>query len=1093
MSARVRLIHAAHPDQLVDLVFGELSQSHRQWPDHRAFVLVPEHLKADMERRYLTDHQSQGLMMAEVLSFNRLAARLAAEAGGDSLPLISKAGKAVLAQKALLDSSLPFKRFQRLAGRARYAQELVNILGDFNRYQIAARDLRSFGDQSQGTKARQATLEKLSDFALLKEALDQAMDQLGLLDPDQTLARLADLLETRPLHHRLAFLEKSQIWVLGFGNDRDFTSQERRLLKVLSGCLARLTLVLAADEAGQGPLLPGLSRGRQSLDSLKDLFPQAKIISLPPREKPSQPQVRCIRTPDRREEARFAAGEIRRLLLEGKVRRREIGIALCERAAIAPYLETALEDYGVHAYMDTGRPLRNSSLVRMLTAFLALCQYDFSFDDLLDYYKSGLSGQSQEAIDRFENAGLALGWRRASDLRHLTASPQAMAEALKGHLDPESPPGLLVMELLEDVRRLLELGADMRQRRTGRQKCQGLLDFLLGASQEEEGDLQRDQGFSPHSMAGRVQSRRDQLLEAKRDDNARLLVSSWNALIDFLQETSDLLADARLSQAHFSDMLAAGLEGLALASIPAGIDRVRVGSPAQMASWPCKVLFILGMTDSAFPPESKQEGYLLDQERVFLSQETGKPFPNRKRDQPAAQAWLVQSLLERPESILYLSTPSLGPDSSRIYDEQVAKSQVPETILTHYGEKVDARWYAPKLAARMLRWNEKAPLAWQEALTWLLKDPVPVLASADRIAESLTLPPALVQDSLKARKSVSVSMLQGFNDCPFRFFTDYLVGASERPVARDLPNLQGTLLHGLMESAARDLLGQLQACDQADKWQALAQHWQESLTPAYLRPHYLTTTRKEAMAWYGEASLAGGIGGRLIRRAADTLRALAAFNQGDDFYPRWLEWAFPPAGQPDYLLMAKGQSYKVRGKVDRIDANFQGQFRIMDYKRSSKDFSWIDLADGTDFQLPFYKRAFEASYPGSWVESLFFVGWKTPQVYQLQDFQGSHEAKENPALDALQKQKDLWQEDWVDRAALFAEKKAIQTLETVLEGRFPAKPLVRGSRQNPCRYCPWHAACGYDQRLARNQALGDRAPDREAARVKVLELGRGGD
>ncbi len=400
-SCQVRLIHTPDPDQLVRFVFGELAHSHRQWPDHRAFVLVPEYLKADMERRYLTDHQSQGLMMAEVLSFNRLATRLTAEAGGENLPLISKAGKAVLAQKALLNSQLPFRRFQGLAGKAHYAQELVNILGDFSRYQISSQDLRDFGSQVQGPVAKRASLEKLSDFAILKDALDQDLDHLGLLDPDQTLSRLADLLETRPLPDRLSFLAKSQIWILGFGNDRDFTSQERRLLEALAGCLNRLTLALAADDEGEGQPLAGLKRGRQTLDSLTQLFPQACQIALDPDRPPRQPQVRFIRTPDRREEARFAAGEVRRLLLEGKVRRREIGIALCEKAAIAPYLETAFHDYGIDAYMDTGRPLRNSSIVRMLTALLAICQSDFSFQDLLDYYKSGLSGQSLQAIDLF--------------------------------------------------------------------------------------------------------------------------------------------------------------------------------------------------------------------------------------------------------------------------------------------------------------------------------------------------------------------------------------------------------------------------------------------------------------------------------------------------------------------------------------------------------------------------------------------------------------------------------------------------------------------------------------------------------------------
>ena len=57
---RPELVYSSDPDVLVEHVFAELIDRNLEWPDHRAFVIVPEYLKADMERRYITGRQTGG-------------------------------------------------------------------------------------------------------------------------------------------------------------------------------------------------------------------------------------------------------------------------------------------------------------------------------------------------------------------------------------------------------------------------------------------------------------------------------------------------------------------------------------------------------------------------------------------------------------------------------------------------------------------------------------------------------------------------------------------------------------------------------------------------------------------------------------------------------------------------------------------------------------------------------------------------------------------------------------------------------------------------------------------------------------------------
>ncbi len=1055
---RPRLICHKNPDQLIREVFDQLSQHRLAWPDHRAFIVVPEYLKADMERRYITSQQAGGLMMAEVLSFRRLATRLFMEAGRQAAGGISRAGKTVLVQKMLLDDKLPFRKFNRLAGKPRYATELVSVLGDFHRYDISTQDLRTAGEGGDGNGPGQATADKLHDFALLKDALAAELQGRGLEDPDQELGRLAQLLALDPVPGRLGFLRHSQVWVLGFGNSRDFTSQEAQVLKALASVVESLTIAVAND--GSGGEEAAFRHGNDTLLSLKRLFPGSVEEEVKAPASLNDPRLHFIRAIDRREEVRFVAGEIRRLLLTAGLRRKDIGIALCEADTAAAYLEPALTEYGIDACLDTGRPLHHSSFLRFLRSFLTLCKYDFSLDDLLTFYRSGLAGPDSVEVDLFENVALALGWRGSGDFRGILGRP-----------DPSAPDEAAISPLLANLEWLLEQTSAMRKAGTGKSKCALLIDFLF-------------EGEKPPALL--VERQRDRLLAEGHREHARILVASWNAVIDYLEETSDLLGETRISQEFFTSLLVAGMEGLSLTSIPAGIDLVRVGSLAQMATWPCRALFIIGATDTAFPPQAGQEGYLLDEERVLLADRTGKPFPNRKRDQTARQAWLIHSLLTRPDLSLYLSTPTLGDDSSRLFDQWLAEKEGSEIILTRQTDHPDARWYAPEAAVNILRWKPDAPLAWQEAAAHFKKDLPGLLQPAHLLAESLTLPGSLVESVMAEHDGISVSLIQLYNACPFRFFAQHLTGSAERIISNDMASYQGTLLHRLMELAVEELVDLLVTAA-PDKKTEVTLAWARQLTPPRLRNLYRQATEDQRLAWYRNPPLSGGIGERLIMRAVDTLGILADFNRPDAFMPRYLEWYFPQEGRPPYRLTAGKHRFTCRGLIDRIDENPQGRLRLIDYKRSSREFSWLGLHDGTDLQLPLYKRAFETAFPGSSIEGLLFAGWKTTSHYELSSFQPPSIPGQKAGLQALEKQMAVWEDDGVEKAALYAERKAVETLESVMSGYFPAKPSIRGVGGNPCTYCPWYAACGYDGRLARNRPKPADRNENERVRQAILE------
>ncbi|MDD2427805.1 MAG: hypothetical protein PHV73_06895, partial [Eubacteriales bacterium] len=127
--AKIKVFYAEQTSVLQARLFADMISHSGDWPDDRAFLLVPERQKADLERAYLEQPGANGLMMAEVLSFSRLAQRIFAEAGGAEARTLSRAGKSMLIQRLLLKHKDKFRRFQNLAERPAFAAEMAEVMG----------------------------------------------------------------------------------------------------------------------------------------------------------------------------------------------------------------------------------------------------------------------------------------------------------------------------------------------------------------------------------------------------------------------------------------------------------------------------------------------------------------------------------------------------------------------------------------------------------------------------------------------------------------------------------------------------------------------------------------------------------------------------------------------------------------------------------------------------------------------------------------------------------------------------------------------------------------------------------------------------
>jgi ATP-dependent helicase/nuclease subunit B len=183
----VRLLYGIQSSALRTQCLREVFDFTGQWPDKRAIILVPEQAKLDFEQAYLQQSGSTSLLMAEVLSFRRLSARLKGEAGQMAGPLLDKTGQAMLLYRLLTESRSELRSYARLADKPGFIRQIMAVLGDLRRYQIDADALSALVEQIGDTSLQ----GKVSDLALLLDRYGQAVQDMGFHDrkPSWTVSK----------------------------------------------------------------------------------------------------------------------------------------------------------------------------------------------------------------------------------------------------------------------------------------------------------------------------------------------------------------------------------------------------------------------------------------------------------------------------------------------------------------------------------------------------------------------------------------------------------------------------------------------------------------------------------------------------------------------------------------------------------------------------------------------------------------------------------------------------------------------------------------------------------------------------------------
>ncbi len=1110
------------------LMQAALSELLRRADARTQLVVVPKQLTLQTERTLLRDLNQRGSFQIQVLSPERLCARIFDAAGQPEGVRVDDRGRVMLVRAAVRAAGENLTLYRGAERRRGFPERCAAQLERIRQAGVTADTLRACAADLSGT----ARL-KLNDLSYILEAYGALIEDRY---QDGTSEFNAAILRAR----EAAFLRECAVWFHGF--DMMPPTLHGLIASVGAVTDAGLLLPLENDEHARDfdaflPMfraLEQLSIAAKRLgapmervdveeaaaeeDASHEHFREPPehssprlLVSVPPRKAdlrrlerelfafPAEPsagraqsvQLTLLRDP--KEECRFAAALTRRLVRQRGWRWDDVTLLLRDPDAYDAPLRAAFADYGVPLFLSSSRSAARHAAPEFLLTALKALEKGFPADEMLALLRTGMSPLSDDETDRFSNYIVRWGLRGNRFLRPLQRGAQAELDALEP----------LRARLAEPLVRLRDR---LRRSQTLTQQLTALFGLLTDAE-----------------VYSKIQARMARLCEANLREIAGEEGQGWNRMLGAIDQMQALMGDAKLSMAELRETLTESLSAAVLKPLPQSGDAVLAQSMDRACARPSKAILILGAADR---PVNDDEGLLTPSQKRVLSDFAHAYLGPDDADLSRLRRFYLKSSLGMATDYVSLSCPLSGSDGAA--QRPGAMFALIEALFP--GTQTRGGVTGEPALERMLRSAPGAALSMAgralcaeaegvplpamdaSALSALRRSDAPAAkAGLRRLSQALSraesadaLSPAAARALYGALGSLSVTRLERFAACPFAFFAQYGL-KPERVDPFELNTKdEGTFFHSAVNEfllRSMDDLGELTAEAAGTRMDAVSD---------------LLLDAMRASGPLGDSAVALAERRRLKSTARVCAAVLAEHMRGSRFHTAALEQSFGREDGKRALTLPGG--CVLEGRIDRIDEWRDGAtdyLRVIDFKRGGKSLKLSEAYYGLRLQLPIYLAAAQRRRDALSAGVYYFT--LDEGIVDLQNSDpGAVEAERrkrfrmeglmpsdpellkalSPAPAEVLKlrttasgapYKGSVTAEESDYRALTecALRRAEEHLSRIRSGECAAAP-ARMEQSNPCTWCDWHKICLFDDRLdgARARRLKSLQPDEAMLKIK---------
>ncbi|MCO5053521.1 MAG: PD-(D/E)XK nuclease family protein [Verrucomicrobiae bacterium] len=922
-------------------------------------LLAPKQATFQLERQLLATGELEGYTRLEIFSFDRLAQFILREAGVEPNWLDDE-GRIMVLRALLNRHASELKIFHATARLPGFAMRLSGLFRELQRHQISVRKLRALATRL--THPAQLA-DKLGDFALLLSAYRDWLQahQLEDLDGLQTAAA-EHLRAARPPHPNAPTLRLGGLWMDGFA---ELTAQELDLLAAVIPVAEQATLAfclpaeLRSDPSWLSPwsvIGQTFRRCRERLAQLPDVAISIATLTADPqrtrfRHAPDlaqlaeawptraatsvlttpPPHLRAAACANPEAEATLAAREIRRFVRQGG-RYRDAAVLLRSLQGYDYILRRVFSRYDIPFFLDRRESVSHHPLAELTRCALRVVAFHWRHADWFGALKTGFMPVSPQAIDELENDALQYGWEGESWLRPLAPPDQSGAVAVT------------------EARRLKLLAPfQVLARQTaaphsGAQLAQAVREFWNALAVEATLTAWTDAAAQSELQL----------------PNPALHSTVLEQLHQWLDNLEQAFPTEPLPLREWLPILEAGLAHLTVGVIPPTLDQVLIGSVDRSRNPDLKLVLVLGLNEGGFPAAPTEDPLLNELERDALQSHgasLGAAFRHRLGHEwfygyiacTRASERLVLTCARTDDAGGKLNPSPFFDQLQKIFPGLAMETWQPPPAFTEVEHESE-------IIVPCLRLPANDPV-WVQFTSPLLTE---LRAKSEQLARAPheRLSPDTVAQWYGPELITSVSQLEDYAACPFKFFVIHGMRAREREEYEFDARERGSFQHAVLTAFHREL--------EQEKLR-----WREvSPAQAEARVRRIGT---ELLPTYREGLLLSDAarrfsGEQLLLTLQTLIRVLVGWAKNYQFDPVRVEAGFGtgtdalwPACRFD---LGGNRTLSLRGRIDRVDLyrdenSGAALVVVMDYKSSDQRLSDAQLYHGLQLQLPTYLLALE--------------------------------------------------------------------------------------------------------------------------------------
>ena len=1022
-------------------------------------LMVPELISHDMERRLCSAAGDTASRYAEVLSFTRLARRVADGVGSAAQECLDNGGRVVAMAAASRQLHSKLKAYASVETRPEFLTGLVEAVDEFKRCCIRPEDLSAAAVKTEGAFA-----QKLEELSLILEAYDSICSR-GKRDPRDQMSWLLDQL------HDSDYADEHVFYIDGFP---DFTRQHLAIVEYLIKSSAGVTVSLNCDRPDSSIL--AFEKAGKTASALircaKNAGVPVEIITLQ-EEKTALTQVRSSLfqgpleyVPQLKDslilchgdglhaECKAAAHRILELVRSG-CRYRQIGVVCADLPGYSNMVQLVFNRCGIPIYLSGTESILEKSVVETVLSAMDAALGGFERQNVLRYLKSVLSPLDLDTCDKLENYAILWNIQGSRWQQNWENHPKGLGEEWteQDRLDLEE---LNAARLLA-LQPLFRLRRSFAQANKLKQQVEALCDF-----------------FDEIALAERLHAMADDMDASGDNRSAQILNQLWEILLSALEQLHDMLGETTWDTETFTRLFTLLLSQYDVGTIPPVLDSVTVGPVSAMRCQQVDHLIVLGAHEGALPGYCGSDGILTDQERDAL-RSLGVPLTGGGMEGLEAEFSEIYGVFCGAQKTV------------AVYYSQGLPSYVYRRLCTLAGEEQTFS-------------GEVFGSDFVEAAAWLASFGAEEQANALGIQKVYSdvsrriqyrigsVAPETVRQLYGKKLRLSASQVDTQAECQFSSFLNYGLRAKERKEATVDPAEFGTYVHAVLEQTARDVmaLGGFHNVSLEKTMEIAMEHSQ-----VYARERF-SQLDSQRMTYLFH---------RNVQELAMVVEELWQELSVSEFAPVDFEVAFGDGGKmPAVAIEHAAMEAELRGFVDRVDVwnnGYTDYFRVVDYKTGRKDFDYCDVFNGIGLQMLLYLFAFEQGGEKLLGENPFPVGVqyfpaRSPVITAGSALSADAADKErikaarrkgliladDAGIDAMEPEgspqrlnckrgKDgTLTGDIATREQLQLLKRYVfhilrQMVGQIASGDVTPNPYTRGSSHNACTYCPYQSVCHF--------------------------------